>query len=123
MKRNQRYGGTSRQSPSPGAVSNRSGAWVLGGPLIASFDGGDVRLTPEDLIVYGDDERREIPVPTDTDGRPGIVSQFYDAVVNHSQMVADGQWGKATLEVLLAVRQSGQERRGIFLSHQMASRN
>ena len=95
MKRNQRYGGTSRQSPSPGAVSDQFGDWVLGGPLIASFDGGDVRLTPEGLMVYGDDERREIPVPTDTDGRPGIVSQFYDAVVNNSQLVADGQWGKA----------------------------
>ena len=68
LKRRQRYGA---DRPS-GASQGRSSAWVLGGPLVATFDRGDVRLTPRGLMVYGDEERREIAVATEQDGRPGI---------------------------------------------------
>ena len=87
--------------------------------LVATFDRGDVRLTPRGLMVYGDDERREIAVATEQDGRPGIIDQFYQAIVNDTAPLANGRWGKATLEVLLAVFQSGRERREVMLSHQV----
>jgi len=35
-----------------------------------------------------------------------------------SPLLIDGQWGKATLEVVLAILQSSKERREIALSHQ-----
>ena len=57
---------------------------------------------------------------TDEDGRHGIVRQVYDALINDRRPLADGHWGKATLEVLLAVLASGQERKEVFLSHQRA---
>ena len=116
LKRAQRYGGTRRAA---GAAPRRSASWVLGGPLIVTFDKGDVRLTPGGLLVYSDEDKWEIPISTETDGRHGIVHQMYEAVVNGRRPSTDGAWGKATVEVLLAVLASARERREIFLSHQV----
>jgi phthalate 4,5-cis-dihydrodiol dehydrogenase len=44
-------------------------------------------------------------------------------VVNGRRPSADGPWGKATVEVLLAVLESARERREVFLSHQVPVRN
>jgi phthalate 4,5-cis-dihydrodiol dehydrogenase len=121
LKRSQRHGGTRRATQArrgPGATPGHSSEWVLGGPLIATFDRGDVRLTPGGLFIYGDEARREVPVSLDTDGRHGIVNQVYQAVADDRRPAADGYWGKATLEVMLAVLESGKERKEIFLSHQ-----
>lgn len=123
LKRAQRYGGTSRAGRASGAAPRRSAAWVLGGPLLVTFDKGDVRLTPSGLRVYGDEDTWEIPVNTETDGRHGIVDQMYEAMVNGRRPSADGPWAKATLEVLLAVLESARQRREIFLSHQVPLSN
>jgi phthalate 4,5-cis-dihydrodiol dehydrogenase len=119
LKRAQRYGGASRAVRAP----RRSASWVLGGPLIVTFEHGDVRLTPGGLCIYGDEEIRDIPISTETDGRHGIVDQLYEAVVNGRRPSADGLWGKATLEVLLAVFASARERREVFLAHQVPAPN
>ena len=116
LKQAQRYGGRGRAA---GAPPRRSATWVLGGPLIVTFEQGDVRLTPGGLVIYGDEDTREIPISRETDGRHGIVNQLYEAVVNGRRPWADGAWGKATLEVLLAVFTSARERREIFLAHQV----
>ena len=84
-----------------------------------SFDRGDVRLTSNGLLVYGEDDMWEMAIPSEIDGRDGVVQQFYDAVVHGTRPANDGAWGKATLEVVLALFQSGQERREVFLSHQV----
>jgi phthalate 4,5-cis-dihydrodiol dehydrogenase len=116
LKRAQRYGGASWA----GRAAGGSAAWVLGGPLIVTFEHGDVRLTPGGLLIYGNEDKREIPISRETDGRHGIVEQLYEAVVNSRRPSADGLWGKATLEVLLAVLASARERREVFLSHQVS---
>ena len=84
-----------------------------------TFEHGDVRLTPSGLCIYGNEDTRNIPISTETDGRHGIVDQLYEAVVNGRRPSADGLWGKATLEVLLAVLASARERRELFLAHQV----
>jgi phthalate 4,5-cis-dihydrodiol dehydrogenase len=115
--REERYGG-SRGSvqPRPGQPSS---GWIMGGPWIVSFDKGDVRMTPGGLTVYGDDELYEIKLGgKGEDGRDGRINTFYDAIVKDRPLPADGAWGLATLEVLLAIEQSGRERREIFLKHQ-----
>ena len=58
-------------------------------------------------------------ISRETDGRHGIVNQLYEAVVDGHRPWADGAWGKATVEVLLAVLASARERRELFLSHQV----
>jgi phthalate 4,5-cis-dihydrodiol dehydrogenase len=119
LKKAQRYGGTSRTGHASGAAPRRSATWVLGGPLIVTFDKGDVRLTHGGVLVYSDEDTWEIPISGDTDGRHGIVNQMYEAVINGRRPSADGPWGKATVEVLLAVLESARERREVFLSYQV----
>ena len=121
LKRDRRFGGRDRDSRGTTSGQERPPHWILGGPLVVSFDKGDVRLTPAGLVVYGDMEKQEIPLPDYPDGRDGIVDEVYQAVVQGRRPANDGHWGKATLEVLLALFQSGKERREIFLSHQLAT--
>ncbi|HZO53806.1 MAG TPA: hypothetical protein VFB63_13910, partial [Bryobacteraceae bacterium] len=90
------------------------------GPLIASFDKGDVRMTPGGLTVYGDDESYETKLGVKgKDGRDGRINTFYDAIVRGRPLPADGAWGMATLEVLLAIEESGRTRKEAFLRHQV----
>jgi len=92
----------------------------MGGPLIASFDKGDVRMTPEGLAVYGDDEVHKIALGVKgEDGRDGRINTFYDAIVRGRPLPADGAWGMATLELILAIEESGTTRKEIFLQHQV----
>ncbi|MCH8130835.1 MAG: hypothetical protein IIC70_13185, partial [Acidobacteria bacterium] len=81
LKNSQRYGGTPRAGQRAGNTGGRSSDWVLGGPLIVTFERGEVRLTPEGLIIYGDETRQEIQVPPGRDGRYGIVDEVYRALV------------------------------------------
>ena len=116
-----RYGGS---APSPGAANARPGAtYILGGPSIISFDLADIRLTPRGIMVYGPEERYEIDLLSDRDGRDGIIAQVYNGIASGQPPSPDGRWGKATLEVLLAVNQSGAEHREITLAHQVPTRD
>ena len=82
-------------------------------------DKGDMRLTPGGLRIYSDDNAWEVPISTETDGRHGIVTQLYEAVAHGRRPFADGRWGKATVEVVLAVLASARERREVLLAHQV----
>ena len=123
LKRERRFGGAGRDTSGSTPGQRRPTPWILGGPLVASFDKGDVRLTPNGLMVYGEEEKWEIPLPSIPDGRDGIIDEVYQAVVNGRRPSNDGHWGKATLEVLLALFQSGKERREIQMSHQVPTQD
>ncbi|HKT17115.1 MAG TPA: Gfo/Idh/MocA family oxidoreductase [Stellaceae bacterium] len=113
----ERYGG--RETARRGANSGPSSGWLLAGPLIASFDRGDVRLTRTGLIVDGDEMQWEIPVLSDRDGRDGRLASYYRAVVDRQPLAADGRWGKATQEVVEAIERSAQTRTEIMLRYQV----
>ena len=117
--RGERYGGARTSSNEPQVVRPSLG-WIMGGPLIASFDKADVRMSPGGLTVYGDDELHEIKLGVKgEDGRDGRINTFYDAIVRGRPLPADGAWGMATLEVLLAIEESGRTRKEAFLRHQV----
>jgi len=123
MKRDRRFGGSGRDPAGAAPGQRRPTPWILGGPLVASFDKGDVRLTPNGLMVYGEEEKWEIPLPSLPDGRDGIIDEGYQSVVNGRRPSNDGHWGKATLEVVLALFQSGKERREIQMSRQVPTQD
>jgi phthalate 4,5-cis-dihydrodiol dehydrogenase len=117
--REERYGGARTGSNEPQPARPSLG-WIMGGPLIASFDKGDVRMTPVGLTVYGDEELYEIKLGVKgEDGRDGRINTFYDAIVHGRPLPADGAWGMATLEVLLAIEEAAKRRREAFLHHQV----
>ena len=91
------------------------------GLTVVSCQRGDMRQSPDGLLVYGDTGRREEQLPGVT-GRDLMLDELYRAVFDDVQPSHDGRWGLATLEIQLAVLQSARERREASLSHQVAYR-
>lgn len=116
----ERYGG-GRRSSGPKMDTAPSGGWVLGGPLIASFECADIRLSPRGLVVDGDREQQEIAMPPGVDGPSNRLRTFHNAIVHGKPLPADGRWGKATQEVLMAIEESTAQRSEIKLRHQTAA--
>ena len=88
------------------------------GLTIVSCEKGDLRQTADGLRVYGETERREIPLSSARRGREAEVEELYNAVVHDRPVFHDGRWGAATLEVCLAMLESAEQRKEIFLSRQ-----
>ena len=94
--------------------------WVPNDPgiFILSFERGEVRQSPTGLYVYDDEGQHDVPLV-----EPGVVynsevDELYQAVTEGTPVFHDGRWGLATLEVCLAIMQSAQERREVYLKHQ-----
>lgn len=88
------------------------------GLTLVSCERGDIRQSPDGLYVYTDKGREEILCPPFLD-RAGELVRLREAVTENRPAFADGRWGKATLEVILAILQSSAERREIALRHQV----
>ncbi|MBM3485355.1 MAG: Gfo/Idh/MocA family oxidoreductase [Alphaproteobacteria bacterium] len=91
------------------------------GTVIVTCAKGDVRLSSNGLLVYGLDGLSEVPVPRGL-GRPGhgdALDALWAAMREGRRSSHDARWGKATLEVGLAVLQSARERREIVLAPQV----
>jgi phthalate 4,5-cis-dihydrodiol dehydrogenase len=91
------------------------------GFTLVSCERGDIRQTPDGLFIYGETEKREIPIEAGRRGREAEVEELYNAVVHNRPVFHDGRWGTATLEVCLAMLESASQRKEIFLSHQVPS--
>jgi phthalate 4,5-cis-dihydrodiol dehydrogenase len=111
----ERYGGG---GPVPDNGSGVSSSWLLSGPLVASFERADVRFSQAGLVVDGDREQWEIPLKDRGDGRDGRLDSFHRAVTQGAALPADGGWGKATQEVLVALERSAETHEEIPLIHQ-----
>ncbi len=88
------------------------------GLLVVSCDGGDMRPTPDGVMLYTDEGTREIIAPRARayPNKDAVIDEFYDAIVNGIPPVHDGAWGTATMEAALALLQSSRERREIILN-------
>jgi phthalate 4,5-cis-dihydrodiol dehydrogenase len=91
------------------------------GFTLVSCEHGDIRQTPDGLLIYGEEEKREIRLPAGRRGREAEVEELYHAVVHNRPVFHDGRWGEATLEVCLAMLESAKERKEVSLSHQVPS--
>ncbi len=91
------------------------------GTFIVTCAGADLRLAPEGVAAYTTGGLRLLP-PAPYRGAPGrgsVLDELYYAVTEDRPVVHSGRWGKATMEVCLAVQQSAQERREVELVHQV----
>ena len=88
------------------------------GVIVASFERGDVRQSPNGLYIYGDAGRREVAVHGGRGTGTVEMEELWGALTEGRPITHDGRWGAATLEVATAILDSGRERREIVLSHQ-----
>jgi phthalate 4,5-cis-dihydrodiol dehydrogenase len=91
------------------------------GFMVVSCERGDIRQTSDGLFIYGETEKREFTLPSGRRGREAEIEELYEAVVHNRPVFHDGRWGEATLEVCLAMLESAEQRKEIFLSHQVPS--
>ena len=71
--------------------------------------------------MYEKDRVSEVPCP-DWEGPLKIeLEDFYESVIKNKAVPHDGRWGKATLEVCLAILQSSREKREVTVSQQAPS--
>jgi phthalate 4,5-cis-dihydrodiol dehydrogenase len=87
------------------------------GLIIATCERGDMRLSPNGVLVHGLSGTREITVPRGT-GRPGqgdALDSLWQAVRNGFPSRHNATWGRDTIEVILAVLQSAKARREVLL--------
>ncbi|MPZ15448.1 MAG: gfo/Idh/MocA family oxidoreductase [Chloroflexi bacterium] len=92
------------------------------GLTVVTCERGDIRQSPNGLLIYDDGGRREVEIPRTLDGRDVMIQQFSDAVVGDRPPPHDGRWGLATLEAQLAILASGRSRGAIELVHQVPAR-
>ena len=117
MKAAGRYGGSA-----PIAVfrdeAPRSFSWIADLLFVVTGDKAEVRITPNGVIYYGEDEIRQVEIDVDETGRDGLVRQLYGAIVHGVRPTHDGRWAKATLEVCLAVMEFSRQGAALSLVHQ-----
>jgi len=79
----------------------------LFGLTLVTCERGDLRESPEGLLVYGRDQCRSIPLPDEPRGAAEL-EELYNAVRLGKPLTHDGEWGQATLEVCLAIHESAR---------------
>ena len=92
------------------------------GITIVTCAAGDMRASADGVLVYGRDGRREIALPRlpGMSGRREVLNEMATAIRSGERPIHDGRWGKATVEVALAILRSAREGREIALEHQVA---
>ena len=89
------------------------------GLVIVSCEKADIRPTPEGVMVYGDATRDFEPLAKPAVPRGEVLDELCDAVLLGKPGTHDGEWGRATLEVCLAMLRSSQDSSEIELLHQV----
>jgi phthalate 4,5-cis-dihydrodiol dehydrogenase len=90
------------------------------GELIVSCENGDIRLSSDGLLIYGKDGLREEKVERGEiwAGHGDALDSFWGAIREGRPDYHDARWGKASVEIVLAVLESARERREIMLQYQ-----
>jgi phthalate 4,5-cis-dihydrodiol dehydrogenase len=89
------------------------------GLTVVSCEKGVIRQSPQGLYVYDADGCREIPCASGR-GRGDELIELYEAIVQGRPAFPDGRWGKATLEVCLAMLESSKLGKDVVVRHQIA---
>ena len=83
---------------------------------------GDLRASADGVTIYDRDGMRQVSLPRggSVPGRREVLDDMRVAIRSGNPAVHNGRWGKATVEVALAILQSAREGREVMLQHQVA---
>ena len=92
------------------------------GVTIATCAGGDMRASADGVAIYDRNGMREIAIARGDSmpGRREALDDLRAAIRSGRRPLHDGRWGKATVEVALAILRSAREGREVTLEHQVA---
>jgi phthalate 4,5-cis-dihydrodiol dehydrogenase len=89
------------------------------GLTLVSCERGDIRQSPDGLLVYSDKGREEIALPKDKSPRHLVLDEFAQAIAG-KPVTHTGRWGLANLEACAAAIDSSRSGKEIELKHQVA---
>lgn len=101
------YGGSGYKPPSSAADEPQRFHQHFG-PVIVSCEHADLRPLPDSIVVYGDERRETLPLPSPAVPRAEVIDELYGAVVDGRAPLHDGEWAKGTLEICLAILKSSE---------------
>ena len=116
--------GTRSGTPRPesgreiGAQSSRM--QPIYGLFIVSCENGEMRQSPNGIYVYTDDGCEEVICEPFQD-KAHELQVMYESVRENKPLFPDARWGRATLEVILAILESGRTHRDVTLEYQVPS--
>jgi phthalate 4,5-cis-dihydrodiol dehydrogenase len=89
--------------------------------MVVSCEDGDMRPTADGINIYTQDGVREMPIVAGRGlpGRGDLMDELYNAVRHNTPLVHTARWGKATVEVCLAILESSKTHKEITLNHQV----
>jgi phthalate 4,5-cis-dihydrodiol dehydrogenase len=88
------------------------------GLTVVFCEKGVIRQAPDGLYVYTQKGREDVPL-SGSHGRSQELQELVDAIRQKRPAFPDGHWGKATLEVCLAIMASGRDGKVRRLRHQV----
>jgi phthalate 4,5-cis-dihydrodiol dehydrogenase len=90
------------------------------GLMVVTCARGEMRASADGLFIYDQNGKREVALPPShaMPGRGEVLDDMIAAVRTGRKPLQDGRWGKANVEVMLALQRSARERREIMLEHQ-----
>ncbi len=91
------------------------------GLTVASCERGDIRQSPEGLIVYSAEGRRDVTFPDRQTPHALVLGELHDAITTATQPLHDARWGLANLEACLAAIESSGTGEAVTLKHQVAA--
>ena len=89
------------------------------GLTIVQCERGAVRQSPDGIFVYDGDGRREIACGTGYQRGAAELMELADSLAEGRAPYLDAAWGRATLEVCVAIIESAAARREIELKYQV----
>lgn len=89
------------------------------GLFIVSCDRADLRPMPDGVVIYGDTARTRRDLPPPPVPRAEVIDELYAAAIGGVPPVHSGEWGRATLEVCLAIGASARDRREVSPTFQV----
>ena len=91
-----------------GDMRRQGDAQPFFGLTIVACERGVIRQSPRGLLVYTDEGCSEAEVPAHP-GRAAELMEMRDALRENRDVFPNGEWGKAVLEVCLAILRSARE--------------
>ena len=86
------------------------------GLVVVSCERGDLRPMPDGVHVYDDEASRFEALPVPAIARKEVIDELLQAIASSRPALHDGTWGRATLQVCIAMLQSARENREVVLA-------
>ena len=117
-----RYGGARQRNPLAAGPDGATPRQHFFGLTVVSCRDGDIRQSPEGLLVYENRGISKIDLMEETAGVHAMLDELCDAIAHDHPAPHDGLWGTATMEASLAILQSARQGQEVELHRQVPVR-